>query len=72
MNWTYSQIYELMGVTTEVERNLPGSNVVTNRVDTVFKVVTIVNHIIIITIILITNLIINIIFILSCSVRKYK
>ena len=61
MNWTYSQIYELMGVTTEVERNLPGSTVVTNRVDTVFKVVTIVNLIII----LITNLIINIIFVIN-------
>ena len=53
-----------MGVTTEVERNLPGSTVVTNRVDTVFKVVTIVNLIIII-IILITNLIINIIFVIN-------
>ena len=37
------QIYELMGVATEVERNLPGPTIVTKRVDTVFKVVTIIN-----------------------------
>ena len=33
------QVYELMGVTTEMERNLPGPTIITNRVDTVFKVV---------------------------------
>ena len=38
------QIYELMGVATEVERNLPGPTIVTKRVDTVFKVVTIINN----------------------------
>ena len=36
---TAMQVYELMGVTTEMERNLPGPTIITNRVDTVFKVV---------------------------------
>ena len=36
---TAMQVYELMGVTTEMERNLPGPTIITKRVDTVFKVV---------------------------------